>query len=263
MRDAECEALWASVYPSIEAEITGVAGEILARGAAQVLRLSLIYSLFDEVEAQRNDPAIRVPHLLAALAIQDYCKASVLQIFGDATGNYLADRFLRELKEGPQTDSMLYELVGGHAGDRSRKDIALALLVRWHRAHPIRILGMGRPTREWHLGPVTTCCECAKRVKKPHLAALIPLFTLFAHGEESMSELIELAKRHLASKRTARPDWLTSYRELAALTYGLLPDNPLYGSVNQALDCCDKCFLRGDWQRFNESADRVREAMRK
>lgn len=164
-RDAECESLWEKVYPSIEEELPGVAGAILARGAAQVLRLSLLYSLLDEAEVQRNDPAIRVPHLLAALAVWDYCKASVFHIFGDAIGDPIADRLLREIKMGPQTDSDLYDLFGKHRGDGTKKEQALQLLVSLHRIHPIRIPTAGRYIHEWHFGVAHTCRNCALRVK--------------------------------------------------------------------------------------------------
>ena len=165
-RDTECEQLWENVYASIEEERPGVAGAILARGAAQVLRLSLLYSLLDEGEAQRTDPAIRVPHLLAALAVWDYCKASVLHIFGDATGDPIADRLLREIKLGPQTDSDLYELFGKHRGDGQKKERALELLVRLLRIHSIRIPTAGRYSHEWHFGPTQTCRNCALRVRR-------------------------------------------------------------------------------------------------
>lgn len=165
IRDNECESLWEKVYASIEEEIPGVAGAILARGAAQVLRLSLLYSLLDAAEAKRTDPAIRVSHLLAALAVWDYCKASVFHIFGDAIGDPIADRLLRKIKLGPQTDSDLYELFGKHRGDGIKKDQALQMLVCLHRVHSIRIPTAGRHIHEWHYGAAHTCRNCALRIK--------------------------------------------------------------------------------------------------
>jgi hypothetical protein len=75
-RDQETETLWASVYRKLAEVPQGLTGAILARGAAQVLRLSLIYALLDEAEVNRTDTAIRAPHLMAALAVWDYCKTS-------------------------------------------------------------------------------------------------------------------------------------------------------------------------------------------
>ena len=77
MRDAELRGVVSMLfYPSIEAEITGVAGEITTeKRADQVLRLEPDLLLCStKSRRKRNDPAIRVPHLLAALA-----NASLLQ----------------------------------------------------------------------------------------------------------------------------------------------------------------------------------------
>ena len=61
------------------------------------MRLALIYALLD------GAPAIRRPHLLAALAVWDYCEASARYIFGDALGDPVADELLRALQAaGPQ-----------------------------------------------------------------------------------------------------------------------------------------------------------------
>ena len=113
--------MWASVYRKLAEVPPGLTGAILARGAAQVLRLSLIYALLDEREVRRTDTAIRVPHLLAALAVWDYCKASAYHIFGDAVGDPIADRLLRLIKSGPHTDTELYESLGKHEGDGTEK----------------------------------------------------------------------------------------------------------------------------------------------
>jgi hypothetical protein len=161
-RESEAENLWAAVYPKLVEEIPGLTGAILARGAAQVLRLSLTYSLLDEAEASRPRPAIRVSHLLAAIAVWDYCKASVFQIFGDAVGDPVADRLLRAIKKGPQTDTELYEVLGKRDG--GRKDPALDLLLRLDRVHWTRTPTAGRPVREWHAGTHERCKLCVKRV---------------------------------------------------------------------------------------------------
>jgi len=160
-RDAQAEELWCAVYPKIEEEVPGLTGAILARGAAQVLRISLIYALLDEREAQREDTAIRVPHLLAALGVWDFVKASVFNIFGDTVGDPIADRLLRAIKSGPQTDNDLYEILGKRGGDG--KDRGLDLLMRQDRIHGIKIPTAGRPIREWHIGNATTCVICVKR----------------------------------------------------------------------------------------------------
>ncbi len=161
-RDMEAEQLWGAIYPKLGEEVPGLTGAILARAEAQVLRLSMIYSLLDEKEADSKNPAIRPPHLLAALAVWDYCKASVQWIFGDAIGDPVADRLLREIKAGPKTDTELYEGMGKRDG--GRKDPALDLLVRLDLVHPIVKPTAGRSIREWHLGTSHGCVLCVKRV---------------------------------------------------------------------------------------------------
>jgi uncharacterized protein DUF3987 len=162
-RDKETEQLWASVYRKLAEVTSDLTGYILARGAAQVLRLSLIYALLDEAETNRTDTAIRVPHLLAALAIWDYCTASAYHIFGDAVGDPIADRLLRLIKAGPQTDTELYESLGKHEGDRNRKGQALDLLQRLDRIHRASIPTAGRSITEWHVGTRPGCAICARR----------------------------------------------------------------------------------------------------
>jgi len=160
-RDTDAEAVWMDLYPKLEEDRPGLTGSILARGAAQTLRLSLIYSLLYESEARSEIPAIRSAHLLAALAVWEYCKASVIHIFGDAVGDPIADRLLRAIRMGPQTDTDLYELLGRH--DKGRKDSALELLIRYKRIHFKVTPTGGRPVCEWHYGPngpMETCVLC-------------------------------------------------------------------------------------------------------
>lgn len=161
-RDPEAEALWAAVYPKLCEELPGMTGAILARAEAQALRLSMIYALLDEKESEADNPLIRVSHLMAALAVWDFCKASAQYIFGDVVGDYVADRLLRAIKTGPQTDTELYEALGKR--DNGRKDPALDLLVRLDRVHSIIKPTGGRPIREWHYGTVQGCVLCVKRV---------------------------------------------------------------------------------------------------
>ena len=161
-RDEDAEALWNDLYSKLEEERPGLTGAVMARGAAQTLRLSLIYSLLDESESTNEIHAIRSAHLLAAVAVWEYCKASVIHIFGDAVGDPIADRLVRAIRARPQTDTDLYELLGRH--DRGRKDPALDLLIRYKRIHSKVTPSGGRPVCEWHYGPIETCVLCVKSV---------------------------------------------------------------------------------------------------
>ncbi len=164
-RDAEAEELWKSIYPYLEDDRPGLTASILARGAAQVLRLSLAYALMDEEEARKSSTAIRSSHLLAALAIWDYAKASTLRIFGDSIGDPTADRLLSVIKSGPQTDTDLYQVLGKRDG--GRKAPALERLVRLEMVHSVKQVTAGRPVTWWHAGHANACEICVERVQSP------------------------------------------------------------------------------------------------
>ncbi len=66
-------------------------GAATGRAEAQVLKLSAVYAALDCGET------IRLKHLQAALAVWDYCLASARFIFGDATGDPVADRIREAL----------------------------------------------------------------------------------------------------------------------------------------------------------------------
>jgi hypothetical protein len=44
---------------------------------------------------------VGLPHLQAALAVWDYCSTSASHLFGDSTGDAIADRILVALVESP------------------------------------------------------------------------------------------------------------------------------------------------------------------
>jgi len=91
--DQDAWRLWESGYERLTIGQPGLAGSILARGAPQVRRLSLIYALLD------LSGVIRVEHLRAALAVWSYCEQSVWRVFGDASGDPDADKALKFISE--------------------------------------------------------------------------------------------------------------------------------------------------------------------
>ncbi len=90
--DAAGARLWKSVYENLTRGIPGMVGAILARAAAIVRRLAMIYATLDLSESVTAD------HLQAALALWEYSEASVRFIFGDKTGLRIADEILAMLK---------------------------------------------------------------------------------------------------------------------------------------------------------------------
>ena len=91
-RDAEATKEWGELYALLTAERPGARGAICNRGAAQVVRLSLLYAILD------RSVEINVQHLRAAIAVWDYCEASVKYIFGNGLANRIADTVLNALR---------------------------------------------------------------------------------------------------------------------------------------------------------------------
>ncbi|MCZ2344106.1 MAG: DUF3987 domain-containing protein [Bacteroidales bacterium] len=77
-RDADTERLWHEVYGSLKASADTVPHTDRAR--PYVVRFSLLYALAD------GERVIREPHLRAALAVWDYCRASAQRLFAPAFG---------------------------------------------------------------------------------------------------------------------------------------------------------------------------------
>jgi hypothetical protein len=120
----------------------GLSGSILARGAPQVRRLSLIYAVLD------LSWVIRREHLQAALAVWDYCEASVKFVFGNASGYPDADKtlgFVSEAGKLGRTGSEVRDLWGRH------KDTAPILA--WLVEHKLICLQKeptaGHPVKRW------------------------------------------------------------------------------------------------------------------
>jgi hypothetical protein len=141
-RDSEAEDLWAMAYTELERDRPGLSGAITARSSPIVLRLALIYALLDQ------SSVIRPQHLEAALAIWDYADASVTAIFGDLTGDDIADRAYATLRaEGRMSRNELMNAFGRNVSS-ARLGHALELL---HQAGRVRAWrespegGKGRP----------------------------------------------------------------------------------------------------------------------
>lgn len=92
-RDKQASAVWKAVYPELTMDRPGMLGAVTSRAEAHVLRLSGIYAALD------GGREIRLPHLLAALAVWDYASASARYLFGDRTGDPVADILLHALRE--------------------------------------------------------------------------------------------------------------------------------------------------------------------
>ena len=143
-RDPEANEAWEAVYPELTAERPGMFGAITARAEAHVLRLSVIYALLD------GGAIVRLPHLEAALAVWQYAEDSARFIFGDATGDPIADRVPVCLRAGMgqwRRTRLLTSLVGTSPRRVSRQPSK-------HSSKPARSVSAGRDRRPAadHLG---------------------------------------------------------------------------------------------------------------
>ena len=64
-----------------------------------------------------------------------------------------------------------------------------------------------------------------------------------------------------ASTPSTQQDWLTAWREVAAISSGLTAEDPRLPSVMAALGVCDAAFIAGNWATFQESKAGVGRAM--
>jgi hypothetical protein len=91
-RDDEARDRWREVYPDLSGDRLGMFGAATARAEAHVLRLSMIYALADLCQT------IGRPHLDAALALWKRAEDSARYLFGDKTGDSIADAIIGALR---------------------------------------------------------------------------------------------------------------------------------------------------------------------
>jgi hypothetical protein len=143
-RDAAARELWQDCYPALSQLRPGLRGAATSRAEAQVLRLSAIYAALD------SSSVVGMPHLQAALAVWDYCSASASHLFGDSTGDPIADRIREALEQSPEglSKHQIIRLFHGHVhGDRI--DAALQQLMTINAATCHSKLTGGRPSTRW------------------------------------------------------------------------------------------------------------------
>ncbi|CAI4032391.1 hypothetical protein DNFV4_02821 [Nitrospira tepida] len=137
---------WRAIYSALSADRPGLAGALLARGEAHVMRLAGLYAVLDEkVE-------IDLVHLQAASALWQFAEASTLTIFGDSTGDHVADTILRAVRTtGGLSDSQISDLfsrnVPGSRLERAKQVLVDAKLIRCEK-----IETDGRSRNVWRPG---------------------------------------------------------------------------------------------------------------
>jgi hypothetical protein len=138
-RDEEAKACWAEEYAALSAEKPGMLGAMTARAEAQVMRLACLYAALD------TTCLVSPAHLRAARALWGYCEASVRYIFGERTGDPVADRILLALEEQSElARSAVSDLFDRHM-EQARLEQALQLLKRARLITEERVKTKGRP----------------------------------------------------------------------------------------------------------------------
>jgi hypothetical protein len=143
--------LWIDVYEELSEGKPFLVGIVTSRAEAYVRRIASLYAVLD-----RSD-VVRVPHLLAGLAVWSYCEQSCSIVFRNSTGDGRADRVLNEVKDAGSkgvSKTELYEVLGRNvkAGqlDSILKDLEKA---GWVHRRPDKPKGKGRPREVWAYGP--------------------------------------------------------------------------------------------------------------
>lgn len=147
-RDEEARELWHAIYRPLSEGGPGLAGALLGRAEAHVMRLAMLYALLDE------SPMIRAEHLLAATSLWDFSDRSVKFVFGESLGNPLADdlaRLIRQAGTGGVTKSDIFQYLGRHA-PAEKVNQALNLLVVQGVAYADKVSTGGRPSEKWFPG---------------------------------------------------------------------------------------------------------------
>jgi len=96
-RTPEARDYWHFIYPNLTADNPGRWGQVTSRGEAQVVRLSLVFALFD------GGSHIALEHLKAAEAVWNYCNESARWAFMESRYSDGARKILAALQSGPKT----------------------------------------------------------------------------------------------------------------------------------------------------------------
>ena len=144
--DPEARECWIATYPELSREVPGLLGAVISRAEAQTVRLALVYALAG------GSRTIGLDHLLAALAVWQYCFESAAYIFGRLTGDPVADRIASRLADAERglTRTEIYNLLGRHTS-RAATERALDLLEQAGQAQRSRSDTGGRPVEVWYL----------------------------------------------------------------------------------------------------------------
>ena len=141
---------WRAIYHDLSAERPGLAGDLLGRAEAQVMRLAGAYAILD------GQGSIDLVHLKAATALWEYADASTKLIFGDATGDPTADTIIQAIRTSGELDDSHISALFSRNIPAARLDRAKATALRAKAVHCITVATDGRPRILWRLGTKKT-----------------------------------------------------------------------------------------------------------
>jgi Protein of unknown function (DUF3987) len=137
---------WVRVYGPLSEGKPGLFGAVVGRAEAQVARLAALYAVMNEsYEIERE-------HLLAALALWDYSEKSARYIFGDSTGDPVADQIYNALRAAGKDGMTRTEISNLFGRNMSSERIAQALSLL-HGARRVRHMTHktgGRHAERWY-----------------------------------------------------------------------------------------------------------------
>lgn len=135
---------WGAMYSELSADRPGLAGSLLGRAEANVMRRAALYAILD-CQAQ-----IDHDHLVASLAVFNYCEESVKTIFGNMTGDPIADKILQAVRNSDGlTDTEISNLFKRHVPS-NKLDRAKDSLCSYHLIACEDRGSLGRPARFWY-----------------------------------------------------------------------------------------------------------------
>ena len=137
---------WEAAYETLSSDRQGLLGALTARAEAQVVRLALIYALWEGTNR------ITLPHLKAAMAVWEYCEASVEYLFGDMLGDAVADTLLSALRGSSNglTRTQLSAILGRNVASNQIARALKELERRGLARVDVSATGPGRPPETWH-----------------------------------------------------------------------------------------------------------------
>jgi len=140
-------AAWQEVYSPLSEGKPGLFGAVVGRAEAQVVRLASLYAVMDESHT------VELDHLNAALALWDYAEESARYIFGDATGDPVADHIAEALRAAGERGMSRTEVRDLFKRHKSVDQInrALTFLLSMGRVLRTSEDTGGRPTERWFL----------------------------------------------------------------------------------------------------------------